>query len=146
VQPELSELNYRRKLHESSLTMSDLHGPDAFPKEEWAAFYKQYAEADPKEFLYRYIFCPSCNAFVGEVQWKYDYEKKRYEIQIIVEHSLRLEEYGRKGIALLEKEAEANDIDALYACTDRKNPAVGFFEHLGKKKAEEDQDTVTFLL
>lgn len=146
VKPELNELNYRRKLHESALTMSDLGGAEAFPKAEWSSFYNRYIEADPKEFLYRYIFCPSCNDFVGEAQWKYDTEKQRYEIQIIVEHSLRLEEYGRKGIALLEKEAKEYGIDALYACTDRKNPAVGFFEHLGKKKAEEDQDTVTFLL
>lgn len=103
VKPELSELNYRRKLHESALTMSDLRGAEAFPKEEWSTFYNRYIEADPKEFLYRYIFCPSCNDFVGEVQWKYDAESSAMKSRSLLNIHCAWKNMGARGLLCLRK-------------------------------------------
>lgn len=144
VRPELSELKFRKKLHESANTMSYAGGIEPFPKEEWKGFYQKYVEADEKQYLYRLIFCPACNDFTGEAGWQYSAEHERYEIFLLVISSLRRQGYGRKGINLLKKEAQANGIDHLYAVVEKTNPAVGFFEHLALDKDSEDDKTVTF--
>lgn len=82
-----------------------------FQKEDWPAFYDHDVEADVKERVYRYIFCPKCNDFTGEVSWQYNQERNRYEIYILVSSSMRLEGYGRKGINLLKQMAAENGID-----------------------------------
>lgn len=146
VKPELKELSYRRKLHESKNTMSFQNAADSFPKEAWLDFYRQIVEADPKESLYRYIFCPSCNDFTGEVSWQYNSEKNRYEIQLLIQYEMRREGYGRKGLNLIKQLAQEQQIADLYAVVAHTNPAVGFFQHLKKEIVEEDQDTVTFIL
>ena len=146
VKPDLSEMKYRKKLHESPATMSYIGHPESFPKENWQAFYDHDVEADIKERAYRYIFCPKCNDFTGEVSWQFNQERNRYEIHILVSSSMRLEGYGRKGINLLKQLAAENGIDELYAVVAKTNPATGFFEHLHKEKVEEDQNTATYLL
>ena len=138
VKPERSELAYRKKLYDRQLTTSHQPASSLFPKEEWDRFYQAYVEADPKQAVYRYIFCPACNDFTGEVSWLYHPEKNRYEMQIMIASEMRREGYGRKGVRLLQQLASENKIGPLYAVVEKDNPAVGFFDHLGFHHEEED--------
>ena len=49
IVPELSEMNYRKKLLEHAGTMSFRHGTVPFPEEEWPEFYHEWVGQDEKD-------------------------------------------------------------------------------------------------
>lgn len=147
IVPEKEELAFRQKLHESRNTMAFAHGTDAFPKSEWDSFYHKHVQADPKDELYRLLFCDGCMAFTAETSWKKDPDLNGYLLNILVKGDMRREGYGRETLRLMKGEAISHGIHSFYARTTSDNTdAEKFLEKEGFRKIREENDAVLWKL
>ena len=146
IVPELSEMNYRKKLLEHAGTMSFHHGTVPFPEEEWPEFYREWVGQDEKDRYFAYIYCGGCEDFTGMVSYHYDENEKGHVVDVLVEKARRHCGYGSSGIRLLQDVAKQNDISRFIAPVEKGNDAAAFFENLGFTKDHETADAVVYTL
>lgn len=147
IVPEKEELSFRKKLHESKGTMAYAHGTEAFPENQWDDFYHRYVQADPKDEMYRLVFCDGCMQFTAETSWKKDPELNGYLLDILVKGDMRREGYGEEALRLMKGEAISHDIHTFYArVTSDNQDGMKFLEHEGFQKIREEHDKVLYRL
>lgn len=147
IVPEKEELSFRKKLHESKKTMAFAHQTEEFPETEWDDFYQKHVQADPKDELYRLLFCDGCMAFTAETSWKKDPELNGYVLNILVKGDMRREGYGKESLRLMKGEAISHGIHTFYAKVAPDNTdAQKFLEHEGFQKIKEGKDTLLYRL
>ena len=147
IVPEKEELSFRKKLHESKKTMAYAHGTESFPEKDWDSFYAKNVQADPKDELYRLVFCDGCMEFTAETSWKKDPELNGYLLDILVKGDMRREGYGQESLRLMKGEAISYGIHTFYAkITPDNTDARKFLEHEGFQKQKEENNTVLYRL
>lgn len=132
ITPEKDELNYRKEILSRKRNMAFSHRTFDFRESDYDSFYKEWIQADPKERMYRYLYCDECGYSVGEAFYQHNHEKSRYELMILVEYDAREEGYGTEGLALMEEEGRKNRIDSFTCSVLPDNAkAISFLEHHG---------------
>lgn len=144
VKPSLEELSFRRKLLADEPTMTynqKWGGVIDFSRDRWEGWYGKWVEG-AKDHLYRYLFSPEENAFVGEVAYHYDEEYKGYICDVIIKYCFRGRGYGKQALALLLGEAKKNGIDVVYDNIARDNPAIKLFTNAGFVEVWRNEDFI----
>ncbi len=137
IQPTIKELSVRKKLHESKKTMAYKGEIEPFPESEFAGFMKEVVEADPKQQLYRLVFCDGCMDFTAETSWHFNKDLAGYQLDILVRGDMRREGYGKEALRLMCLEAQKYDIHRFYVIIDPQNTiAKTFLEAMKFQKTE----------
>lgn len=139
IEPEKSELYFRKKMLGNPHTMDWLGKTIPFPEEEWQEFYDSYVHADPSQRFYRLIYCRSCNDFVGSVSYELNHETGRYEMKLLIDSGRRFCGYGRYALNAIKKAAKEAGIPSLWVRIDKSNTAYDFLERNGFSRACEDE-------
>lgn len=147
IVPEKEELSFRQKLHENKRTMAYAHGTDSFPSEDWDSFYTKHVQADPKDELYRLVFCDGCMEFTAETSWQKDNSLNGYLLNILVKGDMRREGYGHESLRLMKGEAISHGIHSFYAeITSDNTDAQKFLEHEGFHLIREENNSLLYRL
>ncbi len=128
--PDINELGFRQGLMADPETMSynaAWGGTIPFPQEDWQAWYEYWFDAPESMMYYRYLYDPELKAFVGEIAYHYDDERKIHVCDVIVLAKYRNRGYGSAGLQLLCEAAKENGISVLYDDIAADNPSWKLF-------------------
>ena len=135
--PAVSDLWFKEKMLSDADTMSYNHaygGTLPFPRERWAAWHKKWVENPEGKRFYRYV--RQDDAFVGEIAWRWDEERRLHVADVIIYAPYRGRGYGCQALHLLCEEAKNSGIKTLYDDIAADNPAVKLFLRCGFTVAE----------
>lgn len=135
--PAVSDLWFKEKMLSDADTMSYNHaygGTIPFPRERWAAWHKKWVENPEGRRFYRYV--RQDDAFVGEIAWHLDEERRLHIADVIIYAPYRGCGYGCQALHLLCEEAKNSGIKTLYDDIAADNPAVKLFLRCGFTVAE----------
>jgi len=110
--PDIGELGFRKGLMADPETMSynaAWGGTIPFPQEDWQAWYEYWFDAPESMMYYRYLYDPELKAFVGEIAYHYDDERKIHICDVIVLAKYRNRGYGSAGLQLLYDDIAADN-------------------------------------
>lgn len=105
-------------------------------------WYSAWVEAPESRRYYRYLYETDIRAFVGEIAYHYDEERKIYLCDVIVLAEYRNRGFGAAGIGLLCKAAKENGIAALHDDIAAGNPAYKLFLKNGFAIEHQNDDVV----
>lgn len=143
--PKVEDLWFREKLLSDGETMSynaAWGGTIPFPEERWGKWYSAWVEAPESRRYYRYLYETDIRAFVGEIAYHYDEERKIYLCDVIVLAEYRNRGFGTAGIGLLCRAAKENGIAALHDDIAAGNPAYKLFLKNGFAIEHQNDDVV----
>lgn len=143
--PVLRDLWFREKLLSDEQTMSynaAWRGAIPFAKEEWERWFSAWLEVSEYQRYYRYLYETDTKAFVGEIAYHYDEQRKKYFCDVIVLAEYRNRGFGTAGIELICKAAKENGIPVLYDDIAIGNPSYKLFLKNGFEIDYKDDDVV----
>lgn len=145
ITPEKNELNYRKEILSKKRNTAFTHQVFHFNESDYDSFYQEWINADPKERMYRYLYCDECGYPVGEAFYQFNHNKNRYELMILVEYDAREEGYGTEGLALMEEEGRKHQIDS-YTCFSLPDnaKAVSFLQHHGFVQQDKEGEFLVY--
>ena len=147
--PKLDDYWYEEKLQSDPKTMSYNAGWNVnyygyhydtgcidFPKSRWKEAYEKRQKEDMHFF---YIYDSEIDSYVGYCHYKYNKDKNRCDIGMLIEDKYRGKGYGKQGLILLATNAFNNGIDKIYDSIEysRKN-TIKMFKSIGFKEVEEE--------
>ena len=130
--PEGEELQFHDALMEDRLTMAQVQIPDGLDPASWK---DTWASADPRDRLYRQVYCDGCGYSVGEAS----YERigtNRAALWLLIMGDMREAGYGRSALKLIAAEACRNGIELFEVQLKEQSPYEAFILHRGFKKTE----------
>ena len=143
--PNIDELGFRQGLMADPETMSyndAWGGTIPFPEEDWQDWYEYWFDAPESMMYYRYLYDPELKAFVGEIAYHYDEERKIHICDVIVLAKYRNRGYGSEGIRLLCEAAKKSGITVLYDDIAADNPSWKLVLKNGFEISSRDEEVV----
>ena len=135
VQPQITDLKYRKKLLKDKKTMAfnKINGGTVdFNEKIWKSWYQLWMN-DTKHY-YSYVYDDEIKKYIGEVSYYFEEEYREYVLNIIIEYPYRHLGKGKVALELLCKQAKDNGLRFLCDDIETNNPAKKHFLDLGFKE------------
>lgn len=135
VQPELKDLDYRKRLLSDKKTMAFNHdngGTVDFHKKLWPMWYNLWM--NHPQYYYAYIYDQEEHCYIGEVSYYFEEEYQEYVMNIIIEYCYRHRGKGKEALLLLCQKAKDKGVRFLCDDIDCQNPAIHLFKQIGFKE------------
>ena len=135
VQPQITDLKYRKKLLKDKKTMAfnKINGGTVdFNEKIWKSWYQLWMN-DTKHY-YAYVYDDEIKKYIGEVSYYFEEEYREYVLNIIIEYPYRHLGKGKVALELLCKQAKDNGLRFLCDDIETNNPAKKLFLDLGFKE------------
>lgn len=142
--PKIEDLWFRQKLMEDKNTMSyneKWGGIMAFPRECWESFYKNSILCDENKFFYGFLTTKK-GEFVGDVGFRFDEERNKYIVHLLIFNDYRNRGYGTMGLKLICEKAKSIGIKVLHDDIAIDNPSVNLFLKNGFTKEYITEDYI----
>ena len=132
VQPQITDLKYRKKLLKDKKTMAfnKINGGTVdFNEKIWKSWYQLWMNDTKHYYSYDEI-----KKYIGEVSYYFEEEYREYVLNIIIEYPYRHLGKGKVALELLCKQAKDNGLRFLCDDIETNNPAKKLFLDLGFKE------------
>ena len=128
VQPQITDLKYRKKLLKDKKTMAfnKINGGTVdFNEKIWKSWYQLWMN-DTKHY-YAYVYDDEIKKYIGEVSYYFEEEYREYVLNIIIEYPYRHLGKGKVALELLCKQAKESGLRFLCDDIETNNPAKKLF-------------------